>query len=141
MGNGLYGKFGTDHSLENSGVWYIVHELDDGKEVKFLLARMGGSNKRYDAAVEKVSRKDRRDGISGSISAKKARVINRRAFVEGCLLNWENVEDKEGNPIDFNKANALVLFNDLPDLYDELVDVAQGRQAYAEEMVQEDAKN
>lgn len=141
MSNGLYDAFGSNHQLENDGVWYIAHTLDDGREVKFLLARMGGSNKRYESAMEKVSRSVRRKAVNGTISSQQARKVNRKAFVDGCLLDWENVEDKDGNSIPFGKESALDLFDELPDLYDDLVDIAQGREAYAEEMIQEDAKN
>ncbi len=137
----LYTTYGSNPDFENDGVWYKATTTEDGREVKFLLARMGGANKRYEIAAENAAKPFRRSIRKDTIRSEKAREINMSAFVNGCLLDWQNVDDENGEPIEFNKVNASALLKKLPDLYEDLVDIATSREVYAEEGVEEDSGN
>lgn len=124
----LYKKFGGDPGLEKEGVWMEVDE-----EVRFLVARAGGSNKKYRRTLERLSKPYMHQIRQKTVSASTLREISLKAFVTDCLLGWENVTDADGNALEFNEANALQLMRDLPDLYDLLNDQAQAVGAFQRE--------
>jgi len=134
----LYAQFGTDRNLEQSGV--IVSYGDEGSP-EFKIARMGGSNKNYKKAVEEVHRKHKHAINSDSLSEEFALKINKEVFVSTILLDWKNVEDKNGNVLELNEKNALKLFHDLPDLYSDLVLQAQNANLFREKEIEAEAKN
>ena len=139
--SGLYAAYGSDKNLERDGVWYKAMTLEDGREVKFLLARMGGSNKRFEIASENAAKPYRRSIRKDTIKAEQAKAVAMQAFINGCLLDWENVEDMDGEVLSYSKENARKLFEMLPDLYDDLIDIATSREVYAAEIVEADSKN
>ena len=62
-------------------------------------------------------------------------------FVDTVLLGWNNVQDRDGNNIAFNRENALKLFEDLPELYDDLQEKAKKASLFREESLEGEAGN
>lgn len=122
---GLYNTFATNRDAEVSGVWQEFPANDDGTVPGFLVARMGRTNPEYQAAVERLAKKYKRDIELEILDNKTADPVFREVFVDTVLRGWRNVQDANGKEIPFSKENALKLFEDLPDLYDYLVNKAK----------------
>lgn len=133
---GIHDRFKTDKSVEKEGIW--VDYAEDGR---FKVARIGGSNKRFNKVYTRLTRPHRKQMEHGMLSDKVGEEILRKAFVDGCLLGWEGITDEEGNPLAYNKENALALFEQLPELLADLVDVARSREGFLAVLREEDAKN
>jgi hypothetical protein len=136
----IYELFETDAAMEQEGIW--VNYEDFGK---FLVARAGGANKAYQKALEKELRPHRKllkkrkaalpvDIVSNAVKA---------AFIETVLLDWQGIKDRKGKAIKFSKENAAKLFEDLPALYEDLLEQSSDHETYAveEEIVKDDAGN
>ena len=54
---------------------------------------------------------------NGTLDPEMADTLLRDVFIKSVLLDWENVTDKEGKPLEFNENNAQWLLRELPDLY------------------------
>lgn len=111
----------------------------------FRVARYGGKwNKKFqEAGVRIYARSDVvqfQKRVSGrnykSTDADMAlfEKISMEVFVEGCLLGWKGVV-KGGQPMEFNKANALMVLTTFPDLYDTLLEVAKDADTFEPEII------
>lgn len=116
----LYDTFATDTDLEKTGIFVEYGETDDGKPIRFRIARAGGANTEFEKVLEKLTRPYRKAIQSGMIAKKKADEIYMLAFIQTVLLGWENVQDRNGKEMEFCQGNAIKLFGDLPDLYQDL---------------------
>lgn len=111
----LYQKFGTNTDKTQSGVWI---EVEDSR---FKVAYAStGSNPRYAAVLERRSKPYRRKIDAGLIDNKQLQKLYIGVFVDTILLDWENVQSKDGTDVPYSKEAALKLLNDLPELYDYL---------------------
>lgn len=129
---GLYTQYKTDSALETGGVWF---EIMDG--VKFLIARAGGSNRKYRRALDNRSKPYRHQIRKETIDAEKLRELAMLAFVDACLLDWDGVTDGNDEPMEFSRGNVLKVFNELPEVYDTLFDAASTAGAYREQEIEE----
>lgn len=137
----LYKQFKADSDAEANGVWLTYGETDDKKPIRFLVARAGGSNIRFNKALEKKSRPYRRQIQSGTILPETLNQITLEVYCESIILNWENVQSEDGKELSFNKENCMQLMTDLPDLYDDIVGQSQRLAVFKAEAEKEDAKN
>lgn len=137
----LYNQFGTDTKLETEGADITFAANDDGTIPTFRVARMGGANKRYLAALSRKTRSVTTAIRNGTLSDEQAKKISLEVFIETVLLGWSNIYDRTGNPIPFTQHNANVLFNELPDLYDEIVRQAGSLTTFQTAELEEIAKN
>ena len=132
----LFEMFGTDKALETEGIWY---EFD--KETKFRLARAGGANMRFAKALEAKTRPYRRQIENGTIDNDLANSLLREAFAETVLLDWKGVSGPDGVALEYSAANAVKLFEQLPDLFTELQNEATRLSNFRNEQVEADAGN
>lgn len=137
----IFSQYQTDRNLEIKGISYEVGETDDGKPITFVLARAGGHNVDWTKAVAKGARGKERKLNPSAVDPVAAKQLILSAFVDSVLLGWSNVTDLDGNEIPFNRENALHLMRELPDLFSELLSVAQDSTAYRVEIRKEQAKN
>lgn len=139
----LRDAFGTNKQLEQDGVWLEVFDNDDGTTASFLVRRVGSSNKKYQARVAKESKKKGRRGRS--LSDEQQEAIIRKSFIATCLVDWKNVEDiREGAAetyMPFNHENAEMLFKELPDLYEHIVNQAIDMETYKTQSNEDTAGN
>ncbi|HPQ38574.1 MAG TPA: hypothetical protein PLW97_13105, partial [Synergistaceae bacterium] len=70
----------------------------------------------------------------------KYQSIAMTAFVETVLLEWKGVE-LDGEELSFSKENALKLFRELPDLFNDLFNQAKSTANFRAAELEEDAKN
>jgi hypothetical protein len=132
----LYRKFGTDSNVETAGV-----VLDYGEGVKIRIARAGGANKAYLKALERLSRKYRRQIQLDILDEETAREVFRAIYAETIVIGWEGVTGREGKPIEFSRENCIKLFEDLPDLFADIQAQAGNAALFRAEIAENDGKN
>ena len=132
----IYEMFATDEQKEQEG---IVHEITP--EISFTLARAGGFNKRFSKALEKKTRPYRRQIQEDTMDVDLANKLFVEAFAETVLLGWKGVTDTEGKPVKFNAKNAVKLLTDLPDLANELREVATKASSFRNAEIKDDVGN
>lgn len=137
----LYKDFETDKKAEEAGVWIDYGPNDDDTIPAFRLARMGKANKKYVKTLEKLTKPYRRQMELGTMGEKLAQELNVSIFADSIVLDWRNVQDKDGNEIEFSRDAVKVLMNDLPDLYADLESHAQRAATFREKELEYDVKN
>lgn len=141
--------FKTDKTAEIDGVWLEVAVNDhNGKPVRIKLARMSSSNKRYTKALNAATRPHQSAIQNDALDQELAKSLLQEVFVETVLLDWENLPksdltgvETDVEPLPFNKENALALFAEMPDLYDDWESRAQKAAAFREKEREEAAGN
>lgn len=114
----LYLKYETDPRKESDGVPF---EFDG---VTFFLRRAGGNNRAYRYALAAAAAQYRH--ILSESHTNPAAVfaanesVQQIAFSETVLVGWENMEDRNGQPLEFSKEAALDLITRCPAVWDEL---------------------
>jgi hypothetical protein len=124
---GLHSQFKTNSVKETEGVEIEFPEAqnDDGSVPVFVISRMGRSNKAYSKALEAATRPYRRQVELGTMKNEVAESLFMDVFVNNVLKGWKNVQDEDGEEIEFNKDNAVKLLSELPDVYDRLQEEAK----------------
>lgn len=115
----LHKHYETDKDLEKNGVWFKTAD-----DVKFLLKRMGGSNSEGRQKAERLFRPYAKQIQKGTLSEGIVEKINRKILVDAVLLDWEGLKNEDGSEFEYNKENSELLFADLPDLVNDLLDHA-----------------
>ena len=158
----LKAQFKTSESLEKKGI--IIEFGPDTGDTRVTIARAGGANQKYNAAVEKASRSFRRD-LSGQMDpsmTKAANKVFKKIFAELVVLNWEVNMGTDEKPdwkvgilpedagvrnckkcelLEVNVDNVLKVFNYLPSVYNALVSDASSDRLFKENVKQAEAGN
>lgn len=140
----LYKTYETDESIEKDGQAFQMGEDSQGRPIDFICRRAGGANGRFQKSFEEKSRPVRHilnSKTPGAVSAKTQERVMREVFVDSVLVGWRNVEGRDGQPMEFNRENALKLFTDLPDLFRELLSMTQEGAAFRRIQREEEAGN
>lgn len=112
----LYKNFATDKNAEVEGVWIEEVANEDGTIPRFKIARMSQSNPNYTKALKRRTQPVQRLIDIGTLPPEQNRKLFLEVFLDAILLVWENVQDRDGTPMEFNRDNARRLYEDLPDL-------------------------
>ena len=132
--------FKTDTRAEVEGVTIEVGMNDHNNQpITITIARMSKSNKRYTKRLEAVTRPHQSAINNESLDNDVAAKLMQNVFVDTILLGWNNLPKSEltGNDADteelpFTRDNALALFAELPDMYDDWEDRAKKSAAFRE---------
>lgn len=138
--------YATDPKKESEGVLIDVAINDDKSIAQMKIRRMGQSNKEFTKRFATLSKKFK------MLKGNKAELENkalREAFVETCLIGWQNIENiNEALPgtvkeeyMGFSQENALKLFTALPELFDFVVGQAIDLETFQSAANEEIAKN
>lgn len=146
---GLRKTFKTDRDAEINGVEVEVSVNDhNGKPITIRIARMSQGNKRYTKELNRVTKPHMSAIQNDAMDNDLARKMLQEVFVDTILLGWDNLPKSEltGNEADtdeleFTRENALALFKELPDLYDDWEARANKAAAFREKEREEEAKN
>lgn len=141
----MYKMYQTDQDLEKKGV---VCDFDG---FRVTVARSGGANSRYQQRLEALTKPFRRAIQTETLSDKKSKELIQEAYAETIVLNWETevepgvwkvgIEGPDGELLPFNKSNVLMVFQTLPDLYTDIVELANKASLYKSVQLEEDSKN
>lgn len=134
----LWDVFGTDPQLEKEGVW-----IDLGKYGKFLLARAGGANRSFQAAVEVAMRPHRALIEAGKLDEDLAEQLLIPVFAKTIVRGWEAVRNKPPMKgfLEFNQENAAWLLTELPELFRRLKKEADTIQLFLAHQGEDEAKS
>jgi len=138
---GLYAQYETDPAVERDGVWLEFGPNTKDKEIRIRVARAGGANEAYLKQLEFRSKPIRRGIQTETVDRKKLESIVREVYADTVVVAWENVEDKDGNELAFNKENVIKILTDLPWIYQEIMDCSTKLQLFRKEIQEADAKN
>lgn len=136
MSKNIYDKFATDKKAEQEGI-----TLDYGDGLKIRIARAGGSNTKFEKLVQARLKKYERQRQLDLLEVETLRPILREVYAEAVVLGWEGVTNREGETLPFNKENAVKLFEDLPDLFEDIVVQAQKAVLFRQNILEAEAGN
>ena len=131
-----YATYKTDQGKEKSGVL-----VDLGSAGKFTIARAGGSNKDWSKKIAIATKPLRKQIQAETIDGALTDKILVEAFVDTVLKDWSDVTGREGAPLAFTRVNAIQLFTDLPDLFQELSKAASDAATFRDVVLEADSKN
>lgn len=98
----------TDENLEQAGAWYTYPgSPDKTKPMRLRIARIRNPAHRDGLRAEIVAAQSAHP--NGDIPDLELREITIRAMAQHILLDWENIEDDDGNTITYSVANATAL--------------------------------
>ena len=137
MTNSIYDQWGTDAKVEEEGII-----LDYGDAGTIRVRRAGGSNKRFTKAIERFSRKYKRQIDLGILREDVAERELVNAYADTVVIGGE-VVGKDGKKINLkgNKAAVVQLFKDLPDLFRDVRDQTGSIEAFRVLEREEEGKN
>lgn len=112
---GPYAQFETSPDLERDGI------VIDYGTFQFVIARAGGANADYERVLQRLVRPYRRAAQAGTLDSKVRDDLVRQAFSETVVKGWKGVKGRDGNEIPFSPVAARKLFEDLPELFADLL--------------------
>lgn len=140
----MYELFDMDAKSEKDGVW-----VDYG-DFRTQLARAGGANKLFQRTLEQKSRPFRRAIQTETIDAETVNRILRETYAMAVVRDWQvkvdgewkqGIHGEDGTVLPFNTANVLVVYNRLPELFDDHRELASKTALFRAVLREEDAKN
>ena len=137
----LYTQFGTDSNLETSGILLQYGQNSQGKDICIRIARAGGNNKQYQKRMETLIKPYRRQIQNETLDNDIADKITKEVYAQTVVLGWENVEDENGEELEFSVANCIKLFTDLPELWSDIQQQDTRASLFRAEILENDSKN
>ncbi|NUF48730.1 MULTISPECIES: hypothetical protein [unclassified Gilliamella] len=137
----LFEQFETDKTKEKDGVPIEYAANANGTIPTFYIARIGGANSKYSLLIKKMTKQYKRQIQMDTLPEEKLIEISIKAFSEGALRGWDNIQDRKGKNIPFSIENACNLFKQLPDLFTDLISQANDIELYKSVQIEEDIKN
>ncbi len=141
----------SDHHHLNSGLFQqcVCHDYNEAEgfwhpitdDIKFLLARAGGQNSVFSKALEAKIRPHRRQIDNEDMDTALANTIMVEVFATTVIKDWVGVTDDEGKDLPCNKKNIIHILTELPDLFNELRDVATKHANFRAHSTEEDLGN
>lgn len=105
--------FQADNRLENEGI-----ELDFGHGRFITVARSGGGNRRYRAALSEEYKKHKSVLERGAMAEEDASDMLRRVFAKTVVLDWRGWVDAEtGEEMPFSQDACMSLFEEAPEIF------------------------
>ena len=133
-------SYETDKKLEEEGVW--IEGFHGGAAIKCrrlsskaAKAARTHAEAKHRAAIQRAQRT--RTELDDDI----AREINLDWFINGVVVDWKGVCEKDGTPLKFNAKNGLMVFKALPDFLDDVILACTDRDIFRNEEAEDDAKN
>lgn len=144
----LRSTFKTDASLEAEGKKFVIGVNDDGTEQFVILARMGKANKGYIKAVERMTAPHRAAIENNSMPEKLSTRIMREVFANEVVKDWGGLprsewtgDAKDTEYVKYTPDEAVALFNELPELYDDWTEKARTASNFRAEQLKVEAGN
>lgn len=132
----IYDKFGTDRKLEQEGI-----TLDYGDGLELRIARAGGSNTKFEKAVQAKMRKFGLQAKHDLLDPDQMREVMREVLAETVVLGWNGVTNREGEALPFNRDNCIQLFKDLPDLFEDVLEQSRKAALFKTTVLEAEAGN
>jgi len=131
-----YDLFGTNKNLEaGEGVTLNYPGFS------ITIHRAGGSNKAYGQALNKKMKPHRQRFERGLLDDETSEQILLEAFVEGVVVGWSGNIGPGGKKAAYSVENCIKVFQDLPDLFEDVKKQANDASVFREEAEKADEKN
>lgn len=145
----LFKQFKTDSKIEKEGILLDygpnkdlpANEAGEYPVTLIRIARAGGANEAYNKRIEALSKKHRRQIQNDAMEVAQLRELTMHAVADTVILGWENVTDEDKNPMPFSRDNALKLFKQLPDLFNDVQEQAAKAALFRTTIREDDLKN
>ena len=146
----MYEQYETDPVFEKNGIW-----IDYG-DFRVKIARAGGANKSYMKYAEVKTKPFRRAISAGSMPEERSRGLLYDIYAETVILDWETSDgvDKDNNVkwkngigkkgggiLPVTKENIITTFKNLPAVFSDLQQAAEGIALFRAAEMGEDGKN
>ena len=112
----LYQQFETNKEREQQGGFRLAFGGDKDAPI-FIMKRAGGSNRKFQATFNQKMRPHSRAIAQGTLGEEKGTEVLIDIYFESVVTGWENVTDRDGKPLEYNRVNFTKLMKDLPDLF------------------------
>jgi hypothetical protein len=103
--------YAADPSLETDGI-----ELHLDGNAYITLARAGGGNVKYEAAMRAHFAPHKRALQNGTLDDKTATDILHKVYADAVILGWRGLEI-DGAPLPYSRENALRVCREFPELW------------------------
>lgn len=137
----LYSQFKTDKNIEKDGIVLEYGMNSKKKIIGIRIARAGGANVQYSKLLEAKIKPYRRQIQNETLDNDIADKITKEVYAQTIVLGWENVEDENGEELEFSVANCIKLFTDLPELWSDIQQQATRASLFRAEILENDSKN
>lgn len=131
-------KMKKDKTAEKEGVWieYMPTVDANGEDamIRFRLRRAGGTNIEFLSEMELRQKPYRLQmkANGGQLDNETMLKISKAVFCEFLLVDWENVQNPETDEfVSFSAEEAHLLFDYLPDVFQELLLECQSGDLFA----------
>lgn len=141
----MYHQFETDSDQEKKGVWL------DYSRFQVRVARAGGANKKYQLALDRITKQYRRAIATETMDPDVAEDLIRRVFAQTVILDWkvkvgdefkQGIEQKDSDELlPFTPENVLATLRALPDLSDDIQAGARNSTLFRSALREEIGKN
>lgn len=127
--------FAVNKTLVNDGVWCPI-----GKDTKLRIAR--SNNEKYRnylrSLMKPYARQIQRNTAESDAIAKELII---KATARYLLLDWEGIEDTEGNVVEYNEKTAIEYMTEYSDFYDLVSELSDDTAMFQAEEKAETIKN
>ena len=138
----LYNTFETDTKAETEGLLLEYGPNSKGKMMAIRIRRAGGANHRFAKVFEQKSKPHRRlMEIPGALDPRIQERVMREVYADSVIVGWENIEDRDGKELEFNRDNVIQLLTDLPDLFKDIIQSSQNTALFRSQQREAEAKN
>lgn len=129
-------KIKTDSQKEDNGVWI---DFEEGIRLKIARAR----NSAYRELLRQLTEPHRKTIREGDAELELLENLLRQVRAKTILLGWENIEDKDGNSIEYSSEQALAFFKDteLRDFYTFVILESENMENFKKELIEDSEKN
>lgn len=133
--------FRRDSAAVESGVW--IGDLPGMGELRLKVRGLGNADwRRLSDKMTSAAPLTKRTA-AGSIVPEEMERITTELVIETCLLDWEGIEDEQGQPLAYSKETARqILFDpDYRELLNAVLDAARMVGKQNAQITETDAKN
>lgn len=128
-------QYKTDLEGSENGVWVPI----DGQGCALKIARM--SNLKYQNRRRELERPHQHLTRTTGIPAELANQIFNQCIAETILVDWQGVEDDEGNEVPYSKEVSYDYIVSMPDFKELVVSLAIDQNTFRQQTLDEDVKN
>lgn len=131
-----YQLFGTDKELETGKGVTLEYP-----GFSITIHRAGGANKKFAKTLAEKMNPHRQRFERGLLDDDTSQKILVETYAEAVVVGWKDVKDATGKKIPFTVENAVKLFIDLPDLFNDVKAQANNAAVFRQENEKVEAKN
>lgn len=126
----------TDLEKVEKGVW-----VDYAAGIKLCVA--GINNENYKKMKDKILKPYLRQIRAKSMTSQELLEVIKPAAAKHLLVDWDNIEDENGKPLEYSYEKALEFFNNpaLSDMYNFVLETAGEVETYRQEDIEESLGN